>query len=55
MNYVVKMEIEIIVNTDNGKDAREYAVDVIKSLGIDCVKVLSAERVYESEAQTDGR
>ena len=47
MNYSVKMEIEIIVNTDNGKDAREYAVDVVKSLGIDHVNVLCAERVDE--------
>jgi hypothetical protein len=49
MNYTVKMEIEIVVNTDNGKDAREYAVDVVKSLGIDRVEVLSAERADEDE------
>lgn len=47
MNYTVKMEIEITVNSENGKDAREYAADVVKSLGIDCVKVLSAEREDE--------
>jgi hypothetical protein len=47
MNYIVKMQIEITVNSDNGKDAREYASDVVKSLGIDCVKVLSAERAEE--------
>lgn len=47
MNYSVKMEIEITVNSDNGKDEREYAVDVVKSLGIDCVNVLSAEMVVE--------
>lgn len=47
MNYTVKMEIEITVNSENGKDAREYAADVVKSLGIDRVKVLSAERAGE--------
>lgn len=45
MNYIVKMEIEITVNAQDGRDAREYASDVVKSLGIDRVKVLSAERV----------
>lgn len=49
MNYTVKMEIEITVNSENGKDAREYAVDVVKSLGIDCVNVLSAEMAEEYE------
>lgn len=47
MNYTVKMEIEITVNAEDGKDAREYASDVVKSLGIDRVKVLSAERSDE--------
>ena len=45
MNYTVKMEIEITVNAEDGKDAREYASDVVNSLGIYNVKVLSAERV----------
>lgn len=45
MNYTVKMEIEITVNAQDGMDAREYAADVVKSLGIDRVKVLGDERV----------
>jgi phosphoribosylcarboxyaminoimidazole (NCAIR) mutase len=48
MNYSVKMEIEIVVNSESGKDAIEYAADVVKSLGIDSVKVLNAERAEEN-------
>lgn len=47
MNYTVKMEIEITVNAEDGKGAREYASDVVKSLGIDRANVLSAERTDE--------
>lgn len=49
MNYTVKMEIEITVNAEDGKDAREYATDVVNSLGIDSVKVLSAEGVGSND------
>lgn len=51
MNYVVKMQIEIIVNSDDGKEAREYASDVVKSFGIERVSVISAERCCDERKE----
>lgn len=49
MIYKVKMEIEISVESESGVEARNYAADVIKSLGIENFAVLEAERVGGDE------